>query len=231
MPPLDTIATESMTTQVGLSQIVKSRIISCHDPESVELASTSINAGECVVVPTETIYGLTCDALNEEAVCRLYETKGRDISKPSSVFVANVAEISGIAEIGSPMVDVIIRRFLPGPLTVVLNSKLKDVAGVVGTDGKIGIRISSHHFIQALCQEARTPLIATSANISGASDCRTDREVLAAFEGVVAIIVLETMAMTERATTVVDLSGRQPILLREGTIPFSEVLNFAEGIS
>lgn len=195
------------------------------------MAVMSIKAGDCVVVPTETIYGLSCDALNEEAVSRLYRIKGRDIKKPSSVFVAEVKNVAEIATIDSPAADRIVRRFLPGALTVVLRSKLKNVAGVVGGDGKIGIRISTHSFVNALCRQVKTPLIATSANISGADDCRTDKDVLVAFDNVVPVIVLETTEITQRSTTVVDLTEERPRLLREGTIPFSELLNCAEGRS
>lgn len=216
--------------RIGLLPDVKTHIISCHEPEATSLASTEIRNGNCVVVPTETIYGLCCDALNADAVSRLYRIKGRDIRKPSSVFVAGIEEISSVAEVSSLTAEKIIGRYLPGPLTVVLASKHKDLPGVVGTDGKIGIRVSTHPFIQSLCHSARTPLIATSANLSGAADCRTEQDVKLAFDGIVGVIVLESTPMAERATTVVDLCGEQPVLLREGTIPFSELLNFAEGM-
>ncbi len=214
---------------VGLPQDVNSLIVNWTDPRSAQVAAEAIHTGESVVIPSETIYGLTCDALNAKAVEQLYRIKGRDLTKQSAVFVGHRGSISELAEVTSAMAEKVIERFLPGPLTVVLNSRLRNTPGVVGADGRIGIRISSHPFIQSLCQQVNSPLIATSANVSGSADCRTDGEVLATFNGVVPVIVLETTKLTERSTTVVDLTGERPLLLRDGTIPFSEVLNCAEG--
>lgn len=207
----------------------KSTIILWTETGSAELTASAIIAGECAIIPTETIYGLTCDALKERAVRRLFDIKGRDISKPSAVMLENVNAILSVAEIGSLSATRIINRFLPGPITVVLQSKMKPVAGVVSHDGKIGIRVSSHPFVQSLCHLVGSPIIATSANLSGAEDCRTDAQVLKSFAGQVAVIILESSSSTAKATTVVDLTTDQPRLLREGTIPFSEVLNCAEG--
>ncbi len=214
----------------GLPQGLNSLIVSWNDPRSLQVAARTVSGGDSLVIPSETIYGLTCDALKANAVERLFQIKGREMTKPSAVFLGDRENISAIAEIANSMAARVIEKFLPGPLTVVLRSKLDNVAGVVGADGKIGIRISSHPFIQSLCRQVDTPLIATSANISGKADCRTEGEVLAAFKGVVPLIILETATLTERSTTVVDLTGMRPVLLRDGTIPFSEVLNCAEGI-
>lgn len=222
-------ASEFEPLAVGLSPAVNSLIISWNDPRSVEITAESISAGESAVVPTETIYGLSCDALNRRAVERLYRIKGRELAKPSAVFLADPGNIATLADISSPIAKRVIERFLPGPLTVVLRSKLAGLPGVVGVDGKIGIRISSHPFIQSLCRRVDLPLVATSANISGEADCRTEADVLLAFNEVVPVIVLETGALTENSTTVVDLTGDRPVLLRDGTIPFSQVLNCAEG--
>ncbi len=214
---------------VGLPQGVNSLIVNWSDPRSVQIAAKSILAGESVVVPSETIYGLTCNALNARAVEQLYRIKGRELTKPSAVFLGNRENISAVAEVTTAMAERVIEKFLPGPLTVVLNSRLGNLVGVVGVDGKIGIRISSHPFIQALCRRVSSPIIATSANISGLADCRTEGEVLASFNGLIPVIIFESTALTERSTTVVDLTGERPLLLRDGTIPFSEVLNCAEG--
>ena len=208
---------------------MNSLIANWSDPRSVQVAAESILAGESVVIPSETIYGLTCDALNARAVEQLYRIKGRELTKPSAVFLGSREIISAVAEVTTSIAERIIERFLPGPLTVVLRSKLENLAGVVGVDGKIGIRVSSHPFVHLLCRRVNSPLIATSANVSGFADCRTESEVLATFNGVVPVIILETTKLTERSTTVVDLTGELPVLLRDGTIPFSEVLNCAEG--
>ncbi len=210
---------------------MKTRIFEWNDDGAADLVNSSIVQGGIAVIPTETIYGLTCSASDEDAVRRLYRIKGRDMSKPSAVFIAKTSRISDLAEINSATCLRVIEKFLPGPLTVILKSKRTKIPGVVGNDGKIGIRVSSHPFVTEICTRVDVPLIATSANRSGQSDCRTAQEVLAAFSDVLTIIVLDSSSTGGPATTVVDLSTEMPTLVRQGTIPFSEVLNCAEGIS
>ena len=205
------------------------RVIDWKAPEALDLAEQAIRNGSCVVIPTETIYGLTCLAFDANAVEALYAIKGRDLSKPSAVFVESESRISEIASCSAAGITRITRQFLPGPLTVILESLRKPITGVVGEDGKIGIRVSSHEFVTKLVQRIKQPLIATSANRAGEADCRTQEEVLAAFQGVIPLIVVENDPLTERATTVVDLTGAVPLLVREGTIPFASLLNCAEG--
>jgi L-threonylcarbamoyladenylate synthase len=205
------------------------KVIDWQAPEALGLAERVIQAGECAVIPTETIYGLTCRAFETEAVESLYSIKGRELTKPSAVFVADVAGISAIADTSGPGVERVAGRFLPGPLTIILHSLRRPITGVVGADGKIGIRVSTHPFVTGLCQRIGQPLLATSANRAGAADCRTQQEVLSTFRGVVPLIIVAPLPLTERATTVVDLTGAVPVLVREGTIPFADVLNCAEG--
>ncbi len=207
---------------------ISSQILSWNQGEAESVASAAITGGQAVIIPTETIYGLTCNAQNSDAVREVYSIKGRELSKPSAVFVANAQEIAKLADVSSAFAQRIIAAFLPGPLTIIAKAKGEPLVGVVGEDGKIGIRVSSHPFVQKLCASTKAPLIATSANFSGQPDCRNDSEVLATFDGIVPVIILGRSTMVGRASTVVDLSGSSPVLVREGTIPFSQLLNCAE---
>lgn len=207
---------------------MQSRILKVDDPVALNSAVELISKGQQVVIPTETIYGFTCNALEQDSVRQLYQIKGRSLDKVSSVFLGTPAEIEGYAFVQSQAIQRVIRRFLPGPLTLVLYSRLNNVPGVVGSDGKIGIRISSHPFVKALCLSVGKPLIATSANLSGESDCRTAEEVIAKFASVVSLIIIDESSGADSPSTVIDFSGDSPRLIREGTIAFSEVLNCAE---
>lgn len=210
------------------SKRMKSLILSWNHEGAIAAACDTIKSGGVAIVPTETIYGLTCNALNPEAVQTVYEIKGRDLNKPSAVFVASASVLANFADVANPTTQRIIASFLPGPLTIVANAVHKEILGVVGEDGKIGIRVSSHPFVQQICDLTKAPLIATSANISGQPDCRSDCEILATFDGILPLIILGRSTMVGRASTVIDVSGNRPVLIREGTIPFSQVLNCAE---
>lgn len=191
---------------------------------ALEIAVKLILQGELLILPTETIYGLTCDATNSNGVQRLFAIKGREMDKPSAVFVADKETLDRVAEIQRPEVKAVIERFLPGPLTVVLKSRLPETAGVVGGDGKIGIRISSDSFVTELAARVGRLLIATSANLSGKPECRTKEELLSQFANRVSLIILCDSNPAATASTVVDLTGTEPRLVREGTIPLAEVL-------
>lgn len=207
----------------------ETNVIAWRSHEALDLAEQVLREGGSLVIPTETIYGLTCLAFDPVAVKDLFAIKGRDLAKPSAVFVEDAPAIDAVADRRDRGSERITSQFLPGPLTVILKSFRKPITGVVGDDGKIGIRVSSHPFVKNLCHRIGQPLIATSANLAGEADCRTQQEVLSTFRGVVRLIVVEDGPLTERATTVVDLTGAVPVLIREGTIAFADVLNCAEG--
>ncbi len=204
------------------------KILDVRDERAAILAVEHITAGDVIVIPTDTIYGLTANAESQTAVERLYQIKGRHLNKPSAIFLASVAAIARYAEIEHEYADRIVRKFLPGPLTVVLKSKISDLPGVVTPDGKVGIRVSSDAFVRELVETSASPLIATSANRSGQPDPRDAAEVVRLFENQVPLILTRSGPLDSSATTVVDLSEPEPRLVREGTIEFAELLKTEE---
>jgi L-threonylcarbamoyladenylate synthase len=119
-----------------------------------------------VVYPTETIYGLGADALSEIAVYKVYESKQRPMGKPISVAVSDIEMIYGIAYVDE-FAERFIRKFLPGPVTVVLPVKSCLPSDLSGGTGTIGIRYPDHAVAQAIIAELDSPITSTSANISG----------------------------------------------------------------
>lgn len=209
-------------------EMTRTEIFSLDDDAAPAKALENIAAGELVIIPTETIYGLTTDAENSSAVEKLFALKGRSADKKSAVFLSSVASITRWAEVEYEYAENVIRQFLPGPLTVVLKSKVRDLPGIVSDEGKIGIRVSSHPLIEFLTQALGKPLIATSANLSRGKEVLSTDEVISTFRGKVPLIVTGEISERAQASTVVDLSGTRPVLLREGTIPFAEVLKSLE---
>lgn len=191
---------------------------------SLEAATDLIARGKAIVVPTETVFGLTCDTENNNAVETVYEIKGRDIKKPSAIFVSSPDAIAQYAHIEHKYAERIIREFLPGPMTIVLNSKRKLWPGVVGEDGKLGIRVSSEPFIGALVSGVGKPLLATSANRSGQPDCLNLTMLTDQLSDAVPLILYRHESTKQQASTVIDLTENRPLLLRAGAITFEEIL-------
>lgn len=206
----------------------EAKVVRVGDESASVLAVEQITAGKVIVIPTDTIYGLTANAESSKAVKRLYSIKGRDLSKPSAIFLASIAAIARYAEIEHEYADRIIRKFLPGPVTVILKSKISDLPGVVTRDGKVGIRVSSDEFVRSLVETVGSPLIATSANRSGQPEPCSSKDVIELFAKQVPLILTKDSDIKALATTVVDLSEPEPRLVREGTIHFADLLKLEE---
>ncbi len=179
------------------------------------LAARSLREGGLVVAPTETRYGLIARADDAEVLDRLYRVKGRPKSMPTSIFIRTVEELSDFAEVSSGALE-IASSFLPGPLTLVLKS-IRELPGQVVTDGKIGIRISPSPFIRDLLARIDFPITATSANPSGNDECYTVEEIARHFGGRIDLYV-DAGILDGLASTVVDLTGDEPVVLRQGAI-------------
>jgi L-threonylcarbamoyladenylate synthase len=139
--------------------------------ESVERAAAAIAAGELVVYPTETVYGLGADALDAAAVGRVFEAKDRDRDKPLSLGVPSVDAALDHVRV-TDREERFMRAFLPGPVTVVVE-RAPDVPDVLvaGRD-RVGVRVPDHDLALSFLRAAGTPVTATSANRSGAPSVR-----------------------------------------------------------
>lgn len=143
-------------------------VIKPFDDDVIAEAARRIRAGECVAVPTETVYGLAADATNGEAVARIYAAKGRPSFNPLIVHAASTEMARTLARFNE-MADNLAARFWPGPLTLVLPLRSDSgIAGIVsaGLD-TVAIRVPDHPAMQALLRAANRPLAAPSANASG----------------------------------------------------------------
>lgn len=130
-------------------------------------AAAAIRKGLLVVYPTETFYALGCDALNIDAVDRVYESKQRSQWMPLPVIVGDMKQLAQVAVNIPDLAAEAIRRFWPGPLTVLLTASRRVPENLSGGTGKIAVRLSSHAGASLLCLESERPLVSSSANISG----------------------------------------------------------------
>jgi len=147
--------------------------ISCSDAD-IQIAAKAINDGATVVFPTDTVYGLGCNPYNHEAVLSLYEIKKRKKTKPFPVIGYAKKELEKIAEF-NPLEGKIAEKFWPGPITLILKVKDKEIQKSLDLDGKIAVRVPNNQCVLALLKECKL-LVATSANISGTAPFNDPKE-------------------------------------------------------
>lgn len=192
------------------------------DKKIIEEAVEIIKKGEAVVVPTDTVYGLTANALDEKAVRRLFLIKERPINKPFSVFVKDLKMAKKIACIDSKS-EKILKKFWPGQITFIF--KKKKIISDFLTAGKktIGLRIPDCLIIKNLFDFLDFPLIGTSANISGKPASGEIEKVIEQFQNKKKQLdlILDTGNLPKsKPSTIVDLTSETPKILREGLVSF-----------
>ena len=192
-------------------------VIKEENPVSSEKAASILNRGGIIIYPTETLYGIGTDAMNQEAVRRVFAIKGREEDKPVPILIRDrymFDEFAEIPELGNLLID----RFLPGPLTLVLKKK-KDFPGIITAESeKVAMRISGHPFVKRLFESLSGPITSTSANLSGMGNVYDFKSVFETFNGKVELIVDSGTLQRSKGSTIVDLTVTPPSILREGDI-------------
>jgi len=194
-------------------------------------AAEVINQGGVIAFPTETVYALGADAMNEQAVKRVFRLKKRMSGKPVAIFLQKPEELKRFVKKMTPPASELIKKFWPGPLTLIFKSKSVQLNYLVGKEGKLGVRVSSSKFVQAFLKETKTPLTATSANLSGKPEPISADQILAHFKGKIDLVIDGGRSESAIPSSVVDVSGKMPILLREGRIPYEELKEVIPSLS
>lgn len=151
-------------------------------PEEIIFAAEAIRRGEVVAYPTETFYGLGVNALDELALVRLRQLKGRDADKPISVLVKGPEMLDRLCKTVSPLARRLMAAYWPGPLTLVLPAR-RDLPRPLVSDGFIAVRESSHPTAMALVEAFGSPVTTTSANPAGEPPATNPEQVEEMFEG------------------------------------------------
>ncbi len=205
--------------------------ISAADSKAVLRAAEVLREGGVVLYPTDTVYGIGVDALNVEAIKKIYMIKGRSAGNPISVVVPSLDAAEVYVAI-TPGARKLAKAFWPGPLTVVLRRKETVPGELTGDRETLGIRVPNNTFCLALARELGRPYTTTSANKAGTGDCRTIEEVSMSlgehFNGI-DLVIDGGQLPTAVPSTVVDVSGITPHIFREGAVPSSHVLGVLEG--
>ena len=211
-------------------EILPTRILPVDDV-AIQRAAALIRAGQCVAVPTETVYGLAADATSGEAVARIYATKGRPAFNPLIVHVDSVAQAADLAMF-SPAALRLAEAFWPGPLTMVLPARTGSPIAALATAGlpTIAIRMPAHPAMRALIAVAQRPLAAPSANASGRITATTAAHVTASLGDRVPLILDGGPTRHGLESTIVALDGERLRLLRPGPID-AAALSSAAGLA
>ena len=182
-------------------------------------AAEIICAGGLVAVPTETVYGLAGNGMDEKAVEKIYEVKGRPAIKPLSLMVASPEEIGRFAVEVPDAAKALAEKFWPGPLTIVLKAN-PDIPEIVRAGGDtIGLRCPDHALTLKALREAGVPFAAPSANLSGAPSPKTAGDVLKVFDGVIDAVIDGGACTLGRESTILDMSKKPYRVLRQGALP------------
>ena len=194
------------------------RFISCTD----ELVGI-MRGGGLVAVPTETVYGLAGNGLDEKAVAEIYEVKGRPEVKPLSLMVHDAASMERYCESVPPQAYTLAKRFWPGPLTIVMKAK-PCVPEIVRAGGEtVGLRCPDHPLTLELLEKSRVPCAAPSANPSGESSPKNADSVLKYFDGKIDAVLDGGECGIGRESTLIDLSRMPYRILRQGALPADEI--------
>ncbi len=197
------------------------------NPESslVTYAAEQIKSGQVLGMPTDTFYGLAADPFNLRAVERVYEIKSRSRHKPLSLLIESEDQAEMLAR--DPLPDefyILSRKFWPGPLTLIVPAASRLPLKVTANTGNIAIRVPQASIPLAVIRAAGVPITATSANLSGATECTTAAAVRDQLQDRISIIVDGGTSPRDIASTIVDLSENSGWrILREGAIPRQEI--------
>jgi L-threonylcarbamoyladenylate synthase len=200
---------------------MKTECISADHPNAIRHAVDVLRNDGLVAFPTDTVYGLAAPVNNAESIDRLYVVKGRNNTKAIAVLLGDRNQLSEVAIDLSAPAQKIARDFWPGPLTLIVprHPSLPDILAPLPT---IGVRIPNHPIALALLNAAG-PLAVTSANISGANNTLTARQVMKQLKGRIHLIIDGGRAPGGIPSTVVDCTTPELEILREGPISLKQL--------
>jgi L-threonylcarbamoyladenylate synthase len=191
--------------------------------QRLEEAVEHLRRAEVIAFPTETFYGLAADALNEAAVDRLARLKGRPPAKAIACIIGDLSQIPMLCADWPPLAQRVAERFWPGPVTLVVPAR-PELPLSLRPEGSVGFRLSSHPLARALANGLGRPITATSANFSSQGEVTRAADVDAGLRAQLACVLDGGETPGGRGSTVVAVDGERLRCLRDGALPFGDVL-------
>ncbi len=201
-------------------------ILPATSPKSIRRAVHLMRKGQVVAFPTDTVYGVGANAFERFAVRRIFEIKQRPADKSLPVFIYQIDDLNLVARDVPNQAWRLLQTFWPGALTVVLrkNPALPDI--VTSGQGTVAVRIPDHSVSLDLVIKVGRPLAVTSANLSGQPTPATAQGVAKQLGEDLPLVLDGGPSATSQPSTIIDLSGTPPRILREGPIPASKLREF-----
>jgi len=211
----------------------KVRKVNCANPETGIIAEAAriIRNGGVVVFPTRSLYGLGADAFNPKAVNRIFHIKQRPATKPILVLIKDKDELDRLAAIVPPAATAIMKRFWPGRISIVFQAKQGLLANLTAGTNKIGIRLPGHNVASALVKVACSPITGTSANLSGNAGCFQVNDLDEKIVDSVDLILDAGPLKGGVGSTVVDVTGETPMILRQGELSQKDISNVIDNLN
>ena len=191
--------------------------------EQIERGISVLRQGGLVAFPTDTVYGLGACASLRQAVERVYRVKGRPRNMAFPLLLAHTSQIGEVADSVPQIAWLLVRNFLPGALTLVLHKSSSVLDVITGGGMTVAVRIPAHPVPVALVEGLGTPIVGTSANLSGKPSALTADEVYSQLGDKIDLVIDGGRCPGGRESTVVDVTGEAPVVLREGAISREEL--------
>jgi len=206
-------------------------MILTENEETRATAAEVIRRGGIVAFRTDTFYGLGVDPFNRAALQALRQLKGREEAKPILVLIADIGELDRLISQRTPLFDLVSQRYWPGPLTLVGPARKELPDELTAATGTIGVRLPNNTRVRDLVRACGGALTATSANPSGQPSARNAQEVATYFPTGIDLIMDGGQVIVSEPSTVLDLTGEEPRLIREGAISKLELMKiFTTGV-
>ena len=189
----------------------------------IDIAVRALREGGLVIFPTDTFYGLAADPRNTVAVERLFKVKRRSKELALPLVAADTAQVTVVGTL-TPLGRKLAEQFWPGPLTLILDAPSRLDPLVLGRGRSVAVRVPNHAVACALAGAFGYPLTATSANYSGKPAATAANEVFDSFELGVDVLLDAGRTPGGMTSTIVDVRGTAPILVRAGSVPWERVL-------
>lgn len=191
--------------------------------ENINLIKETIQSGELIAFPTETVYGLGADGLNEEAVKKIFQVKGRPQDNPLILHIENMEMLKELVEGDLSKAKDLIDKFWPGPLTLVLKkSKIVPEIITAGLD-TVAIRMPNNEIALEIIKISNRPIAAPSANISGRPSPTDAKTCMEDLEGKIPLIIDGGNTLVGLESTVLDITEEVPTILRPGAITLEDI--------
>ena len=206
-----------------MKTIIKKTSVDNIDMDTINQAGEIIRQGGLVAFPTETVYGLGADALNEEAAAKIYAAKGRPSDNPLIAHIADLEMLKPLVEEIPPVAEKLMDAFWPGPMTLIFNKSNLVPKGTTGGLDTVAVRYPNHPIAQALIKAAGVSIAAPSANLSGKPSPTLGEHVIDDMDGRIDMIIDGGMVGMGLESTIIDVTVNPPMILRPGFITYEMV--------